>query len=239
MRTLLAALLCLSLCFCLGASPAPAAPEPVPPPAAVQTGPNIPHAILGEIDKESSKAAIQFIEESNEGKANAIILEINSPGGSVRAGFLLAKAIEHSESPVVCVVDGEADSMAFAILQSCQLRVMTKRSSLMWHQPSLSGNFSGQEDDWKQLGENAANALRAVNKALAQTIAARLGMPVKDLMSKTNHGREWWLDSDQALKVNAVDMVEPSVKTVEQHMIDAWNLLQQLTKEVEKAPAAP
>jgi ATP-dependent protease ClpP protease subunit len=99
----------------------------------------IPHIVLStEIDSEVAEQTVAIFTMINAepDRFPAVLFEINSPGGSV-AGFRIAKALEDSEVPVVCVVDGLAASMAFYILQSCDTRLMTGHSLLMAHEPSM------------------------------------------------------------------------------------------------------
>src|SRR3954466_93310 len=89
----------------------------------------------GEVTQESVAAATKALGAAVPDGAHYVLFEINSPGGDVDAGFALAKTIEDSPAPVVCVFDGEGMSMAFYILQSCALRLMTPRSLLLIHKP--------------------------------------------------------------------------------------------------------
>ena len=130
------------------------------------------------------------------------ILEINSPGGSVDAGFLLSKAIENAGVPVYCFVDGDGASMAFYILQSCTTRAMTKRSVLMVHGPSMSGQHSGNTSKWLEVGEQ----LEAIQNAMIEHCGARLKVPLSFLRHKILL-RAWWLNWQEALGVGAIDGV--------------------------------
>jgi ATP-dependent Clp protease protease subunit len=162
----------------------------------------------GPIDQENVDAAIKLIEQLNRGNPTAIVLEINSPGGLVDAGFALAKAIEDSSSPVVCVVDGEADSMAFYILQSCTSRYATRRSTLMFHHVSLM-NVSGNARQLRQV----SNVLAVRSRAAIEHVAQRMGVSPDWLENKLDEG-DWWLSASDALKVGVLDDLVPSVKSV-------------------------
>lgn len=97
--------------------------------------------LTGEVDEDTAKATIVSLAALREMHAEAVVLEINSEGGEVEAGFVIAKAIEDSQAPVHCVVDGEALSMAYFILQSCDTRSITPRSKLMAHNPHQQGAY--------------------------------------------------------------------------------------------------
>jgi ATP-dependent protease ClpP protease subunit len=166
------------------------------------------------VDDLTANIGMAAIEAANEVKAAAILLELNSPGGSVEAGFKLAKAIENSHVPVVCVVDGEAASMSFFLLQSCDVRLMTKRSRLMAHQPSMSGNFRGTEEEWR----NVAEALRVLTIAMSEHMCHKLKMPIKECQSRMIGSAQWWMDWSEAKKLNAVDNIVPSVNQMKAQM---------------------
>ena len=118
----------------------------------------------GPVDSDSVGDVIKSIEVYRKNPAiNSVVLRINSPGGSVLAGFDLARYLEETGIQVVCVVDGEAASMAFYILQSCDVRLMTSRSMLMAHEPSASGFFGGNPKDWQAMAD-AMKALTIMNR---------------------------------------------------------------------------
>ncbi len=139
--------------------------------------------------------------------ADAIMVVIDSPGGSVSAGWDIVKAIQSSPVPVSCIVEGEADSMAFVILQSCSSRAMLPTSRLMIHQPyaylpagpahipDLKGLLSDLESLADQMIVFCSVRMRLTYQAF------------KDQIS----GSDWWLSSVIAVKWNAVDVILPSV----------------------------
>lgn len=64
------------------------------------------------------------------------LILINSPGGQVDAGVRMIRLIELEKSQgvrVVCIVTGEASSMAFNILTHCDVRLATQRSYAVVH----------------------------------------------------------------------------------------------------------
>lgn len=141
---------------------------------------------------------------------DAVVIDLNTPGGSVSAGQRVAKVIEESPVPVYCVADGMAASMGMYLLQSCQFRLMTKRTVLMAHGPSVSGFVSGQDQDF----HNISQMLKATEEALATHICKRINLLEKDCRSKFSNGREWWINAKEALSVEAVDYVTPGVQAL-------------------------
>lgn len=135
-----------------------------------------------------------------------IIVELNSIGGLITEGVEMSKVIERSPVPVTCIVDGEADSMAVYILESCKYRYITRRSLMMAHEPLIGEPTGGNE--WHFM--NYVEGLRRQNLAMATHIAGRVGMSTDDYMLKI-HNREWWMSADEALANKFVDGIYDSV----------------------------
>lgn len=198
----------------------PIAPPPMfgivlPPPAAEDEPeascedlkPCVPHLTLdGRVDEGSVGKLIKGIDAWNKAGAKSILLEINSGGGSVFDGLDLAKKIEDSKAPVNCVVDGEAASMAFYLLQSCATRTMTRRSILMAHQPSVGAGLDGPEENWR----NIAEVLRALSKAMAAHCSYRLAVTLEEYEARTSGSTQWWFSFEDAKRFHAVDTVYPT-----------------------------
>ncbi len=191
---------------CIATSLAATSPEqakPLPPP------PVMIISLNGGIDDETAKAVSDSIQDAQ--SSQAIVFEINSGGGSVEAGFAISKSIERSETPIICVVDGEADSMAFYVLQSCKIRFMTKRSILMIHMPSLSGRVNGNMNDFADY----TDSLTAMTKAMCEHVARRMKMQPEDLYARIKI-RAWWMEWKEAVEFGAVNMAVDSVDDVVQ-----------------------
>lgn len=163
----------------------------------------------GEISDESVTPLVDDLSNAPHDKGDSVVIEINSPGGEVDPGFQLVKSIERYPSRVVCVVDGEADSMASYVLVACDVRAMTKRSLIMIHQPAMGGQ--GQVNDML----NAADWLRASGTALFEHYALHMhGVTAADVATHCVGGREWWLDWHDAKKYGVVDLVVDRVTDV-------------------------
>ena len=154
------------------------------------------------VSDASADQLVALIEAADVRGLEGMVIEMNTPGGSVDAGRLIARAIETAHTPIYCIVDGDAASMGIYILQSCPQRLMTKRSMLMAHDPSLRAQ--GQEQDML----DAANMLKATGDALAEHVCSRMKMSFKECRAKFN-GKEWWFGYDEALLVGAIDRVSP------------------------------
>lgn len=159
-----------------------------------------------EVDGESVYGFVEALKTAEESGAQRIVVMIHSPGGSVFAGMEMARAIENSPATIVCVVDGMAASMGAYILQSCDERVMTKRSLLMFHQP-LVGGAGGHAHELRKT----ADLLEKLGRALIAHMAARSALTAEELEAKLEDGFQWWMNWDHALVHGFVDRVSDSV----------------------------
>ena len=163
-----------------------------------------------EINEQSAKTVIDWISAAEDAHADAFMLEMNTPGGEVDQGFEIAKKIENSKIPITCVVDGMSASMGAYILQSCPTRVVTRRSVIMFHEPSLGGLFAGRQFDWTAIAER----MRVMTNAMAEHCVHRMAISLKEYHARTDGGKQFWMDEKDALKFKAVDKVVWSVQEV-------------------------
>lgn len=152
--------------------------------------------LIEGIDDDSADKLIRTLEAC---KGRRVVIEIDSPGGSVFAAIRLQKAIERHDKAVMCVVDGLAASAAFVTLQACTSRYATARSMLMAHTASLG--TKGQEHDLR----NGAEALRVVNWGMIEFCARRMGMAHEAFESHVANGAEWYLSQADGLTFKALD----------------------------------
>jgi len=164
-----------------------------------------------EVSSATVNETLAIMSQVTRGGAKAIIIEINTPGGEVESGFRLSKAIEESPIPVICVVDGMSASMGMYILESCQVRLMSKRSSLMVHEAAIGvGEFSGPAVQWQTI----ADLLKAINKGMAEHLAKRMHLTAPQILDIIRGGAQWWFGWEEAIRVGAVDSAVDSVKEV-------------------------
>lgn len=103
-----------------------------------------------EVNQESVNAAIRklwYLELNAPGKPITVV--INSPGGSVDAGFALWDQLKMVTSPISTLVTGFAASMG-SILSLCApkgRRYATPSARIMIHQPSIHGAVRGPASD--------------------------------------------------------------------------------------------
>jgi len=195
-----------------GAPDTPAAPAPeVKPTTCHDTGTCFVRVVFNaRVDAKSVESAVAQLRAADAAGAQHVLLEINSLGGEVEAGFQLAKTVEDSRAHVVCLVDGAAESMGFYILQSCSERVMSKRSVLMTHQVRL-GEIKDSQTTLEELHNYYAD-IRATSRAFGEHVSRRMNMPYDAYNRHVAGNLDWYMDWKAALKNRAVDDVIDDVK---------------------------
>jgi ATP-dependent Clp endopeptidase proteolytic subunit ClpP len=136
----------------------------------------------------------------NEPKCDIEIV-FNSPGGSITAGLALWDHIQFVRAAghkVTTSTIGMAASMAGILLQAGDVRVMGKESWLLIHQASFStgGSFGEVEDTVKWI--------ERIQDRILEIFAARSKMTKAQIKRKW-HRSDWWISSDEALKLGLVD----------------------------------
>lgn len=164
-------------------------------------------ALEGPVTPMSVAEVLIGLDQAVTDGAKQVVLKLNTPGGMVTPGRALAKRIESSPIPVICVVEGEAYSMGFYILQSCQVRAMTPYSSLMAHEISISVESVNRKELRKILAE-----LDVENEIFCRYMARRL-FDGKGFCSNVAEGEVWFFD-DTAKAAGAIDASVPSVQFV-------------------------
>lgn len=168
------------------------------------------YRLEGAITDFTALDTLAFMQATKRIKAKALVIEINTPGGSVEEGFRIIKAIEGLGIPVYCVVDNQAMSEGFAIFQACSRRYMTKRSRIMTHRPYLMNVPPIQTIE--ELEENL-HALRTSALGFATHCQRKMRISLAEYNEKVA-GLGWHLNPDEALKVGAIDGIIPGSATI-------------------------
>lgn len=121
-----------------------------------------------------------------------ISVYIDSPGGSVDMGNALKTALmkARKKTNIICVVNGEADSMAFSLLEVCDKTYVTTKSSLMFHEPYMEINGTYDSKTLKKYAIEAKNT----EKQMEQTISKLLGFDFKkneNLLQAYKNSYQW------------------------------------------------
>lgn len=135
-----------------------------------------------------------------------ILLIINSPGGSVDAGFAIWDQIKMISSPVTTIVTGMAASMASILMLAAVpgKRFATPTSRIMIHQPAISGVIQGQATD---LEIQAKEMLKTKNMIIEFYMKAT-GKPYASIEKSLD--RDTWMSAQEAIAFGLVDRIVSS-----------------------------
>lgn len=121
--------------------------------------------IVGEIDTQTQFRFEMEMESTRDIPGDRLIL-IDSPGGYVEAGQRMLEVLDVERArgvKAVCVVMGEASSMAFDILTHCDVRLAAPNSHMTVHKIAISqwdtnargtaANLRREADELDQIDE--------------------------------------------------------------------------------------
>ena len=134
-----------------------------------------------------------------------ITIVLDSPGGAVIPGMALydyLRYLSRSGHHITTICSGYAASMAGIILQAGDLRICGAESYILIHEISAGamGKIGEIEDEvafYKKICERVLNIF----------VKRSGGKLTKTVMKKNWTRKDWWLSSDDALKLGIVDEV--------------------------------
>lgn len=165
--------------------------------------------ISDAIDSELASSVIRklwYLELNDPGKP--ILLVINSPGGSIDAGFAIWDQFKLVTSPVTTLVTGLAASMGsvLALVAEPKKRFATPQSRFMIHQPRLSGVIQGQATD---LDIQAREILKT-HEILIDLYQEATGKDRETIYKAID--RDSWLSAEEAKEFGLISKVVKSYK---------------------------
>lgn len=145
------------------------------------------------------QAQLLYLDSADPGKD--ISIYINSPGGSVYAGYGIYDTMQFISSNVSTICTGIAASMAAVLLVagSEKKRFALTHSRVMIHQPL--GGVQGQASDI----EITAREIAKVKQELFSIISKHSGKPVEDVARDSD--RDFWMTASEAKEYGMVDDV--------------------------------
>lgn len=145
------------------------------------------------------QAQLLYLESSDPGKD--ISIYINSPGGSVYAGYGIYDTMQYIDCNVSTIATGMAASMAAIILVAGQKgkRFALPHSRVMIHQPL--GGGQGQASDM----EITVRELLKVKKELYDILSKHSGQPLETIEKDSD--RDHWFTAEEAQDYGLVDKV--------------------------------
>ncbi|MEZ4266801.1 MAG: ATP-dependent Clp protease proteolytic subunit [Myxococcota bacterium] len=149
--------------------------------------------------QKAQKAVLELNEQSHE----PIWLVLNSGGGSVEAGLVLIDTMRSLKSPIYCLVESKAYSMAAIILAFCDKRYALDHATIMLHEASYG--TAGEDPTNRSRLDFLARYL----DGLHVEIAARLKMAPEKYRARIRDA--WWLLASEAEAAGVVDAVATSI----------------------------
>ena len=158
---------------------------------------------LGEEVNETTASLVvaQLLYLEGQDPEKDISLYINSPGGSVTAGFAIYDTMQYIKCDVSTICMGMAASMGAFLLSSGAKgkRFALPNSEIMIHQPS--GGAQGQATEI----EITAKQILKIRERLNKILADNTGKPI-DIIAKDTE-RDNFMSADEALDYGLVDKI--------------------------------
>lgn len=158
--------------------------------------------LTGEVNDQMADlivAQLLFLESEDPDKD--IQIYINSPGGSVSAGFAIYDTMQYIKPDVSTICVGLAASMgAFLLIGGAEgKRYSLPNADIMIHQPL--GGAQGQATDIKIHAEKILKTRDLLNKIIAE----KTGQPLEKIERDTE--RDFFMSADEAKNYGIIDDV--------------------------------
>ncbi len=147
-------------------------------------------------------AQLLFLESQDTNKD--IQLYINSPGGSVTAGFAIYDTMKYLKCDVSTICVGLAASFGAFLLAGGTKgkRIALANSEIMIHQPVIHGNgVQGQATDIQIVSEQLQRTKGRLNAILAENT----GKSLEEIVTATE--RDHYMTAEEALDFGLIDKV--------------------------------
>lgn len=161
---------------------------------------------LGEEVSDTSASLIiaqmLFLEAQDPDKD--IQLYINSPGGSVTAGFAVYDTMQYIKCDVSTICIGLAASFgAFLLAGGAKgKRIALPNAEIMIHQPAIHGNgVQGQATDIKIVSDHIQKSKQRLNRILSENT----GKSIEQIRIDTE--RDNYMSAEEALRYGLIDKI--------------------------------
>ena len=157
---------------------------------------------VSDISASLIVAQMLFLEAQDPGRD--IQFYINSPGGSVTAGFAIYDTMKYIKCDVATICVGLAASFgAFLLAGGTQgKRMALPNAEIMIHQPAIHGNgIQGQASDIKIMSDYMQKNKQRLNRILAENT----GRSIEEIERDTD--RDHFMSAEEALKYGLIDSV--------------------------------
>lgn len=126
---------------------------------------------------------------------------IDSPGGSIQAGFQLIDVMEASPCVIRTIALGSACSMGAVILAAGTPghRSISARSKVMIHEPLITGGVGGSTSQIESIANNLKERRETINKMLCKYT----GQSMEAMQQATSF--DHWFDASEAVAFGLAD----------------------------------
>jgi len=155
-------------------------------------------------DVTASLVVAQLLYLEGQDSEKDISLYINSPGGSISAGFAIYDTMNYIKCDVSTICIGMAASMGAFLLSAGAKgkRIALPNSEILIHQPLIGGGgMSGQASDIKIHTEHLLRTKQRLNTILAENT----GKPIETIEADTD--RDNIMTAEEALAYGLIDKV--------------------------------
>src|SRR5215471_10224496 len=162
--------------------------------------------LIGDIEKDTARAAIERLRELANENGKPITLYINSAGGNVTDGLALHDAVRHIVSrgiEVTIIVQGMAYSMGSIVLQAASdgRRLAFPHSWIMIHEPAKWAGWQSTTAAAQHL-----ERLKQMQDQIYKILSTRSGKPLRQIIKDTKR-TDFYLDAQSALDYGLIDGV--------------------------------
>lgn len=147
-------------------------------------------------------AQMLFLEAQSPEKG--IQLYINSPGGSVSAGFAIYDTMQYIKCDVSTICIGLAASFGAFLLAGGTIgkRIALPNAEIMIHQPAIHGNgIHGQATDIKIISDHIQKSKERLNSILAENT----GKSIEEIALATE--RDNYMSATEAVDFGLIDKI--------------------------------
>ena len=139
----------------------------------------------------------QALRDNPEGEE--LILEINSVGGSVFAGFEIYTLLRGAECPTVAEVQSLAASAASTVMSGCSRVLVSPVAQIMLHQPAMGTHGNIEEHD------RSLRMLESIQRSIVNGYVTRCGDKCTRRQLENMVNRETWLSAQEAVDIGLAD----------------------------------
>lgn len=161
---------------------------------------------LGEeiTDTSASTVIAQMLFLEAQDSDKDIQLYINSPGGSVTAGFAIYDTMQYVKCDVSTICVGLAASFGAFLLSGGAKgkRIALPNAEIMIHQPLIGGNgVQGQATDIRIMSDQMQRTKQRLNRILSENT----GRTLEEVAAATD--RDNYMSDEEALKFGLIDRI--------------------------------